>query len=325
VLLVHQQTGAVRDAPWIALRTRDGCIYFANLLTRETRWLPPHLWMHGWVSRTKISDSRSSGSTMSQILDNGRDLPCDGRKPLPPLIAFKRVEGGAPYMYESTHGAPQYPPDESWDSQLTYPLEGNYVRWPRASTPDRRQVPPGYSNDSPSVHVGPKLWCTIAAADALDAREAAKPHRALGAPSRQSAISAYAAEPKDRSETPVPVTCLPSSLPLSSPSSPPPQPLPSPPPSPSSPSSPPSPPPAKMLQWEEIERERKDRDEEYLRMMELVEQDEAESLRIDLGLETTFANVGVSVINSQNQTISDQQPESDQLLWLGSEEYPSLD
>jgi hypothetical protein len=37
-------------------------------------------------------------------------------------------------------------------------------------------------------------------------------------------------------------------------------------------------------------------------MMELGEQDEAESLRIDLGLETTFANVGVSVINSQNQT-----------------------
>jgi hypothetical protein len=158
---------------------------------------------------------------MSQILDNGRDLPCDGRKPLPPLIAFKRVEGGAPYMYESTHGAPQYPPDEmGWDSQLTYPLEGNYVRWPRASTPDRRQVRPGWSSDGPSVHEGPKLWCTIAAADALDAREAAKPHRALGAPSQQSAISAYAAEPKDRSETPMPVTCLPSSLPLSSPSSP---------------------------------------------------------------------------------------------------------
>ena len=55
-----------------------------------------------------------------------------------------------------------------------------------------------------------------------------------------------------------------------------------------------------MLQWEEIERERKDRDEEYLRMMELGEQDEAESLRIDLGLETTFANVGVSVTNRQN-------------------------
>ena len=59
-----------------------------------------------------------------------------------------------------------------------------------------------------------------------------------------------------------------------------------------------------MLQWEEIERERKDRDEEYLRMMELGEQDEAESLRMK-GLEhepldPTFANVGVSVTNRQN-------------------------
>jgi hypothetical protein len=151
VLLVHQQTGAVRDAPWIALRTRDGCIYFANLLTRETRWLPPHLWMHGWVSRTKISDSRSSGSTMSQILDNGRDLPCDGRKPLPPLIAFKRVEGGAPYMYESTHGAPQYPPDESgWDSQLTYPLEGSYTPMPVPCVPSSLPLSSPSSPSPPS-------------------------------------------------------------------------------------------------------------------------------------------------------------------------------
>jgi hypothetical protein len=134
VLLVHQQTGAVRDAPWIALRTRDGCIYFANLLTRETRWLPPHLWMHGWVSRTgTCTSSDLRRSRMSRVLDRGgRDLPCDGRKPLPPSVAFQRVEGGAPYMYEPTHGTPQYPPDERWDSQLTYPLEGNYVRWPLA-------------------------------------------------------------------------------------------------------------------------------------------------------------------------------------------------
>ena len=67
---------------------------------------------------------------MSQILDNGRDLPCDGRKPLPPPIAFKRVEGGAPYMYEPTHGTPQYPPNMDWDSQLTYPLEGSYTPMP---------------------------------------------------------------------------------------------------------------------------------------------------------------------------------------------------
>jgi hypothetical protein len=99
-------------------------------------WLPPHLWLHGWVSRIEISDTLSRGlfrSTMSQALDTaGRDLPCDGRKPLPSSDAFQRVEGGAPYMYEPTHGIPQYPPDEVGDSQLTYPLEGNYVRWPRA-------------------------------------------------------------------------------------------------------------------------------------------------------------------------------------------------
>ena len=170
-------------------------------------------------------------------------------------------------MYESTHGAPRYPPDESWDSQLTYPLEGNYVRWPRASTPDRRQVRPGYLNDGPSVHKGPKLWCTIAAADALDAREAVKPHRASGAPSWQSAISAYAAEPGDRSEAPMPVTRLPSSLPLSSPSSPspPPRPPPSPPRLPPGYDTRPRLPPGydtrlltheEMDEWEEMERER---------------------------------------------------------------------
>ena len=55
VFLVHQQTGAVRHAPWIALRTRDGLAYFANLLTRETRWLPPHL---GCMAGSVASTSR---------------------------------------------------------------------------------------------------------------------------------------------------------------------------------------------------------------------------------------------------------------------------
>jgi hypothetical protein len=125
----------------------------------------------------------------------------------------------------------------------------------------------------------------------------------------------------------MPVTCLPSSLPLSSPLSPPPSPL--------------SPPPSPRLPPE-----REDGGEEsylymeapeylympplYLRMEELDEQDEAESLRIEelnkqneaeyLGLETwvtwpTFANVGVSVINHRTSPG----------CWLGSEEYPSLD
>ena len=102
----------------------------------------------------------------------------------------------------------------------------NYVRWPRASTPDRWHARMHGTSEF-YTRQSTKLWCTIAAADALDAREAAKPHRGFdaaaccGAPFRQSAISTYAAEPEDRSETPMPVTCLPSSLPLSSPLSPP--------------------------------------------------------------------------------------------------------
>ena len=204
VFLVHQQTGAVRSAPWIALRTRDGRAYFANLLTRETRWLPPHLWMQGWVSRLEI-DSASPASadigSMSQALSSGgRDLPCDCRRPLPTLVGRQRVEGGAPYMYEPTLGVPQYPPDERWDSQLTYPLEGNYVRWPRASTPDRRQVPlrsTGWERELPGSHeVCHRLWLTIAAADAADAREASKPHRASDAVRQPSGT--YTGEPGDR-------------------------------------------------------------------------------------------------------------------------------
>ena len=203
VFLVHQQTGAVRSAPWIVLRTRDGRAYFANLLTRETRWLPPHLWMQGWVSRLEIDSASPAGAdigSMSQALSSGgRDLPCDCRRPLPTLVGRQRVEGGAPYMYELALGVPQYPPDERWDSQLTYPLEGNYARWPRASTPDPQQVPlrlTGWERELPGSHeVCPRLWLTIAAADAADAREASKPHRVSDAVRQPSGT--YTAEPGD--------------------------------------------------------------------------------------------------------------------------------
>ena len=192
VFLVHQQTGAVRHAPWIALRTRDGLAYFANLLTRETRWLPPHLWMHGWVSRLDVESASALAAADDRLMSRalgtaGRELPCDGRKPLPPLLGRQRVEGGAPYMYELSLGVPQYPPDEHWDSQLTYPLNGNYVRWPRASTPDRQQpiidsVPGGYGTRRlPGIREMGHTWLTVADADAADAREAAKPPHASGA------------------------------------------------------------------------------------------------------------------------------------------------
>ena len=118
------------------------------------------------------------------------------------LVGRQRVEGGAPYMYEPALGVPQYPPDERWDSQLTYPLEGNYARWPRASTPDRRQDPlrsTGRERELPGVQ-SHRLWLTIAAADAADAREAAKPHRASDASRQSSFAGTYTAEPGDRLE-----------------------------------------------------------------------------------------------------------------------------
>ena len=213
---MHQQTGAVRHAPWIALRTRDGLAYFANLLTRETRWLPPHLWMHGWVSRLDVESASALAAAddrlMSRALSTGgRELPCDGRKPLPPPLGRQHVEGGAPYMYEPSLGVPQYPPDERWDSQLTYPLAGNYVRWPRASTPDRQQPigsgPGGYGTHRlPGIREMGCTWLTVADAEAADAREAAKPPHASGA-SRQTALGAgtYASVAGDHLVTSTPM------------------------------------------------------------------------------------------------------------------------
>ena len=39
--LYHTKTESVRATPWISLRDEGGSFYFANLVTRETRWLLP--------------------------------------------------------------------------------------------------------------------------------------------------------------------------------------------------------------------------------------------------------------------------------------------
>ena len=63
VLLRHKLTDAIRDAPWISLRTDEqGRIFFANLVTRETRWFPPHRWMEGWISREQCAAVQACGS-----------------------------------------------------------------------------------------------------------------------------------------------------------------------------------------------------------------------------------------------------------------------
>jgi len=108
VALYHAETGSVRSAPWVCLRTDYGEIYFANLITRRTRWLPPHRWMEDWISRITYDDgvrgSPFEGHRLSQQVQ-------------PTSISRMRVEGGAPYM---CHGAPQYASDTS-DSSDTYP------------------------------------------------------------------------------------------------------------------------------------------------------------------------------------------------------------
>ena len=108
-----------RQAPsathqWIALRTRDGLAYFANLLTRETRWLPPHLWMHGWVSRLDVESASALAAADDRLMSRalgtaGRELPCDGRKPLPPLLGRQRVEGGGSVHVRAVPGRAAVP------------------------------------------------------------------------------------------------------------------------------------------------------------------------------------------------------------------------
>ena len=114
VLLFHRLTGAIREAPWIALRTSGGRAYFANLLTRETRWFPPRLWMEGWLFRP-LSSADRRGCPEPHPLVGGTAY---GRSLLPPEFARQRVEGGAPYL--DARGSPQYGPDPC-DSSRTHP------------------------------------------------------------------------------------------------------------------------------------------------------------------------------------------------------------
>jgi hypothetical protein len=111
VLLFHTETGCVRAAPWISLRTPYGCVFFVNLITHQSRWLPPRRWMEDWISRPSIAENGRPYNTPFDEYRQSRDL-------LPPAVARRRVEGGAPYLWES--GSPSYSRDES-DTLLTYP------------------------------------------------------------------------------------------------------------------------------------------------------------------------------------------------------------
>jgi hypothetical protein len=106
VRLYHRETGAVRDAPWISLRTPGGCVYFANLVTRLTRWFPPRHWMEGWVSRPHSNWSGHSQAATGSPLCRSECCPSYSRGMLPISIARQRVDGGAPYL--DGRGQPQW-------------------------------------------------------------------------------------------------------------------------------------------------------------------------------------------------------------------------
>ena len=89
-----------------SLRTVYGRVFFANLLTRQTRWFPPHTvgWMNGLIAARRRT--KWQGSVYSH-------------KQLPWCVARMRVEGGAPYLH--AYGTPQYQAD-SFDSTATPPV-----------------------------------------------------------------------------------------------------------------------------------------------------------------------------------------------------------
>ena len=77
-----------------------GRIYFANIISGETRWAPPLSWLDGWLERDPPFDRRSTYA----------------RNLLPPSLARMHVEGGAAYL-DST-GVPRYESESSEPSDV---------------------------------------------------------------------------------------------------------------------------------------------------------------------------------------------------------------
>ena len=103
----------MRAAPWIALRAGNG-LYYANLLTGDTRWFPPHRWMQCWESRA--CDSGAGDGSLVTPFAGTRVAQW-----LWPLeLSRLRTEGGSvPSLYE--RGLPPWAVDDS-DTADSHPL-----------------------------------------------------------------------------------------------------------------------------------------------------------------------------------------------------------
>ena len=115
ITLRNELTGAIRSAPWISLRTEHGRVYFANLVTWQTRWFPPQLWMEGWIDRGQAEDGCGG---LNRIPSDGWDRTIYARRLLPAHVARLYVEGGAPYLH--SYGSPRYAVDK-FDSADSHP------------------------------------------------------------------------------------------------------------------------------------------------------------------------------------------------------------
>ena len=90
VELYNDKTASVRSAPWISLRTSHGEIYFANLVTHVTRWMPPHRWMADWISHPQTGPY----GLINAPFEHHRI----GQQMQPLEVGRLCVEGGAAYL-----------------------------------------------------------------------------------------------------------------------------------------------------------------------------------------------------------------------------------
>jgi hypothetical protein len=93
VYLYNFKTGCTRAGPWIALRAVNSEVYYVNLLTRDTRWLPPSRWMEDWYSRDPDAQEITS-----EWLPRFDHRSREGQRRFPVAKARAMVEGGAPYL-----------------------------------------------------------------------------------------------------------------------------------------------------------------------------------------------------------------------------------
>ena len=123
-LLLCRATGLLRGAPWISLCDVKGCVFFANVLTRQTRWFPPNRWWADMISRPehrghlpvdRHARPEPGDSVADTLLSRRHPLMRDF---LGIATARTMVEGGSPYLGE--FGKPQYARD-LLDTGETYP------------------------------------------------------------------------------------------------------------------------------------------------------------------------------------------------------------